>query len=64
MGVQEGHSPSSKISSPFPFVRGRGIQGDGVRTTITGNSELVVRNEITNQNLIEPHDYFVDKHIK
>ena len=38
-----------KHSSPFPFKRGRGIQGDGVGTIITGDSELAARNGIINQ---------------
>jgi hypothetical protein len=55
MGVEEGLCPSSKISSPFPLVRGRGIQGDGVGIIIiTGNSELAVRNSIINKMRTEP----------
>jgi len=29
-GVEEGLRPSSKNPSPFPFLRGRGTQGDRV----------------------------------
>jgi len=46
--------PLLKLLSPFPFKRGRGIQGDGVATIITGNSELAARNGIINRMQIEP----------
>jgi hypothetical protein len=38
--LERGRSPLSYLHSPFPFVRGRGIQGDRVGTIITGNSKL------------------------
>ena len=47
--------PLLKLLSPFPFKRGRGIQGDGVRTIIIDNSELVARNGIISQMQIVPY---------
>jgi hypothetical protein len=54
-GCLRGVKPLLKNNSPFPFKRGRGIQGNGVGIIIiTGNSELAARNGVINQMQIEP----------